>query len=91
MSAPAPRIRMRVEGGEPQLAEPAAIVISLALKFCYQPETFPVFAAYARAENAGSPYEGAMEKLHAGLLTEVNVMVCAGMVADFDEAIGGQS
>lgn len=84
MSMPDSRIRLRIEGELPQdISETIALVLDAALKFCAQPAVFPAFRTFAVREHSG-PYAEALAKLPRPALTEIQVMIAAGVLADLE-------
>ena len=87
MSIPAERILLRMEGQPQEAAEAYALVLVTALKFCAQPETFPVFMAFTQADNADPPWAAEiLATLDPGILRGIEGQIAAGIVADFMEA-----
>lgn len=84
------RIRLRMEGPPQETSEAAAVALVSALKFCAQPETFPVFLEFSRRDNAEHEWvRRVLATLDPDILTGIECMIAAGVVADFAE--GGHS
>lgn len=87
MSGPAERIRLRMEGQPQEAAEGAALLLTMALKFCAQPDAFPAFLAFVQADAADTDWVlQAMGHASPELLRAVEHQIAAGVVADFEEA-----
>jgi hypothetical protein len=87
VSIPAERIHLHMEGLPQDLSESAAMLIHNALSFCSQPETFPVFQAFAVANS--QDYDWAAEAMKAvtrDILIETAFLVAAGVLVD----LGGE-
>jgi hypothetical protein len=86
---PAERIHLRAEGQPEELREAVALVLTAALHFCEQPETFPAFLAsaceYARGDGDGWALP-LLRSVTPELLGELEVQIVAGICADFEDA-----
>lgn len=79
-------IRLRIDGMPQETSEAAALLINCALRFCAEPETFPVFQAYTLAKHADTDWVvEVMSTVSPEVLGQTSEMIAAGVVADFEE------
>jgi hypothetical protein len=84
MNLPAERLHLRAEGLPEDTTRLIAMVLAEALRFCAQAGTFPAFRAFAGSNHSGL-YAQAFATLDRGVLTEIQIMIAAGVLADMGE------
>lgn len=81
-----PAIRLRMDGMPQDTSEAAALLLNCVLRFCAEPETFPVFQAHAVADNAETDWVvQSMRKVTPEMLHQTAEFIAAGVVADYED------